>query len=156
MGDELAVVAALREELRGVRLLEVAAPDLARGNLRGDRQDRYTAAVAVVEAVDQVQVARAAAAGAHGQLAREVGFCPGGKRSHFLVPHVGPFQLLRLPDGVGDAVERVAGHAVDPAYACFRENVDQLCSYRFLRHGPLSPPPAPADASIAPSRGRSA
>src|SRR5882724_6811564 len=140
MGDQLAVVAAPGEELLRTGLLEIAAPDLRAGDLRCDRQHRDTAAVALVEAVDQMQVAGTAAAGAHRQLAREVGFRSGGKRCHLLVPHVGPFELLRFPDGIRDAVERVAGHAVDPPYACFRENVDQLCRYRLPCHSRVQPP----------------
>jgi len=56
MGNQLAVVAALREELFRVGLLKVSTPDFAARNLRGDRQNGNAAAMTVVEAVDQVQV----------------------------------------------------------------------------------------------------
>jgi len=52
MGNQLAVVAALREELFRVGLLKVSTPDFAARNLRGDRQNGNAAAMTVVEAVD--------------------------------------------------------------------------------------------------------
>jgi hypothetical protein len=58
---ELAIVAALLEQDLGMRLLEIAAPDLGRGNLRRDGQHRHPRALTIEQAIDQVQVARPAA-----------------------------------------------------------------------------------------------
>src|SRR4029453_3137524 len=52
LGDELAVVAALGEEMLRAGLLEIPTADLRAGNLRGDGQDGHTGAVTVVESVD--------------------------------------------------------------------------------------------------------
>lgn len=59
-----AVMAALREKMLGMRLLEISTADFAAGNLSSNREHRYPASIAVVEAVDQMQVARSAAPGA--------------------------------------------------------------------------------------------
>jgi hypothetical protein len=59
--NQLAIVAALREEMFRVGLLEVSAADFIAGDLRRDGQDRNPAAVAVVESVDQVQISGTAA-----------------------------------------------------------------------------------------------
>ena len=52
MGNELTIVAALREEMFRVGLVKISAPNLIAGNLRGDREHGNLAAVAVLEAVD--------------------------------------------------------------------------------------------------------
>jgi hypothetical protein len=52
VGDQLAVIAALAEELVGVGLLEVARADLRAGDVGRDRQDRGRAAVGVEQPVD--------------------------------------------------------------------------------------------------------
>src|SRR5258708_29442263 len=66
VGNELAIVAALREEMFRVGLLKISAPNLIAGNLRGDREHGNPAAVAVVQAVDQMQIARATTTRANG------------------------------------------------------------------------------------------
>ena len=68
-GRELAVDAALAEQLLWMRLLEVGRADLAGRDVRGDRQHRHPGAVGVEEAVDQVQVPRPATRRAHSELA---------------------------------------------------------------------------------------
>ena len=90
LGHQLAVVAALGEEMLRLGLLEISAADLVAGNLRGDGEDRNTAAVTVVEPVDQMQVAGTAAAGADRQSSGEMRFRAGGKRGGFLMSHVNP------------------------------------------------------------------
>src|SRR5207245_9332979 len=72
LGDELTVVAALREEMFRMRLLEISAPDLVARNLRRDGQDGDAAAVTVVEPVDQMEVAWTAAPGADRQASGEM------------------------------------------------------------------------------------
>ena len=123
-------MAALAEDLFGVRFLKVVAADLAAGDVRGDGQHGDAAAMAIVEPVDQVQVAGAAASRAHGEVPREMRFGAGGKRGGLFVPHRDPFNAAQRrfgagANGVGDAVERIAGHAVDALHAGRRQAVDK-------------------------------
>jgi hypothetical protein len=62
-----------------VGLLEVVPADLRGRDLRGDREDRNSAAVRIEQAVDQMQVSRSAAAGAHRQLTGQPGLAGGGE-----------------------------------------------------------------------------
>jgi hypothetical protein len=63
-------MAALSEQVDGIRFLEVIAADLSARHLRRDREHRHAVAMTVVQAVDQVHVAGTAAARAHGQMPR--------------------------------------------------------------------------------------
>ena len=117
VGDQLDIVRALGEELLGMRLLEVGAADLGARDVGGDRQHRHAAALAVEQAVDQVQVAGAAASGADGELAGEVRLGAGGEGGRLLVPHVDPVDLLLPAQRIGEAVQRIAHHAVDALHA---------------------------------------
>jgi hypothetical protein len=56
MRDHLTEVAALREQALRVRLLEVAAANLARRYVCCDGEHRHAASVAIVEPVDQMQM----------------------------------------------------------------------------------------------------
>ncbi len=125
VGNQLAIVAALREELFRVGLLEVSAPDFAGWNLRGDRENGNAAAMTVVEAVDQVQVPGTAAPGADRQPSPEMCFRSRGKCCRLLMSHVNPSNSFLRANRVRDAIERVAGNTVDLPNACFRENIDQ-------------------------------
>src|SRR5260370_20661754 len=60
IGDELAVVAALREDMFGIRLLKVVAPNLPARNMFGNREYRDTVPLTGVEAIDQVHIPRPA------------------------------------------------------------------------------------------------
>src|SRR5882672_4003616 len=60
IGDELAVVAALREDMFGIRLLKVVAPNLPARNMCSNREYRDTVPLTVVEAIDQVHIPRPA------------------------------------------------------------------------------------------------
>ena len=115
--DEFAIVAALRKEMLRVGLLEIAAADFVAGDLRGDGQNGDAAAVAVIESVDEVEIAGAAAAGAYGEVAGEMGFSTGGEGGDFFVAEMDPVEFAGGTDGFGDAVEGVAGDAVDAAHA---------------------------------------
>jgi hypothetical protein len=53
---QFTIVTTLTEQMLRMGLLEIAAADLAAGNVRGDREDRHTAAVGVVEAIDKMQI----------------------------------------------------------------------------------------------------
>jgi len=60
-------MAALLEQVLGMRFLEIARADFWGGNVRGDSEHRHARAVAVEPAVNKMQVAWAAASGAHGK-----------------------------------------------------------------------------------------
>ncbi len=138
--DHLAVATALLEEILRMRLLEVSGADLLRWDVRGDGEHGDAAAVTVEEAVDEVQIAGAAASGADGELAGEVRFGSGGEGGDLLVTDVRPFEAATFfrsvsADGIGEAVERVAGESVDASDSAvlqaFNDDVcDCLCHAR--------------------------
>ena len=113
VGDQLDIVRAFDEQLLGMGLLEVGPADLDARDVGGDRQHRHAAAMAVEQAVDQVQVARAAAAGAHRELAAEMRLGAGSEGAGLLVAHMHPFDGVGSAQRIADAVQRVAGDAVD-------------------------------------------
>ena len=90
--DQLAVMAALREELLRMGLLKISTPDFSTGNLRGDGQDGDAAALTIVEAVDQMQVSRTAASGADGQFAGEMGFGASRECRRLFMAHMNPLE----------------------------------------------------------------
>src|SRR5882724_6062447 len=63
--DQFAVVAAVLEEVLGVRLLEVRAAELSARYLSRNREHGHTTAMTVVKAVDQVEVSGPATACAY-------------------------------------------------------------------------------------------
>jgi hypothetical protein len=132
--NELTIMAALREKMFGVSFLKISAADFAAWNLRGNGQDGNAATMAVVEPVDQMQVAGTAASSADGQSPGEMRFRSGGKRSGLLMPDVDPLNRLIFPNGVGDAIDGVAGNTEDLLNSYFRENIYQQVSYPFLGH----------------------
>ena len=117
LGDahELAVDAALTEQVLGVGLLEVPATDLLAGDVGGDGQHRHPAAVGIEEAVDQVQVAGPAAGGHHRQLSGDGGLASGCKRRRLFVADVFPADRAVAAQRVSETVERIPGKAVDAA-----------------------------------------
>ena len=58
-------MAALREEMFRVGFLKIAAANFVAGNLRRNREDGDTVALAVVETIDQMQIAGTATSGAN-------------------------------------------------------------------------------------------
>src|ERR1035438_2557112 len=90
VGDEFAEMAAILEELFGVRLLKETAADFLTRDLRSDRQHRNATAVAIEQAVDQMKISGATAAGAYRDRAGQMSVRPGGKRRRLLVPHGDP------------------------------------------------------------------
>jgi len=56
-GHQFAIMAALPKQLLRMGFLEIAGADLARGDVRGDRQYRHSRAVTIEQPVDQVKVA---------------------------------------------------------------------------------------------------
>jgi hypothetical protein len=132
--NRLAIVTAVGEQPLGMGFLKVSAANLPGGNVSGDGQHGHTAAMAVVETVDQVQVPGAAAASAHAELARQMRFSARGECPDLFVADVDPCDVVATEDRVRDPVEGIAGYAVDPLDAHFREDVhDHLCDGLF-RH----------------------
>src|SRR3569833_211881 len=109
-----------------MRLLEVAAADLAGGNVCGNRQHRRAAALRVIKSVDQMQVARPAGASADRELAGELRLAGGRESRHLLVTDMHPVDPFPVAQRLGQAVEAVADHAVDPAYSSKLEGLDDL------------------------------
>src|ERR1700676_18054 len=56
VGNQFAIVAALREKMSRVGLLKISASDFIAGNLRGNPKHWDTAAMTIVEPVDQMQI----------------------------------------------------------------------------------------------------
>jgi len=113
MRNELRIVAALPKERIRVRFLKVAATYFTAGDLSGDGQNRDTAAMRIIEAVDEVRISRAAASGAHCEFPGEVRFRAGRKGGRFFVADVNPLHGTALAENIGNAVERIAGNAID-------------------------------------------
>src|SRR5260221_7760926 len=74
IGDELAIMTALRKEMFGISLLKVSAANLPTRNMCGNREYRNTIALTIVESVDQMHIPRSTAPGAHRQFLREMRF----------------------------------------------------------------------------------
>src|ERR1700733_8289361 len=103
--------------------LEIIDTDFGAWNMRGNRQHRHAAAMTIVEAIDQMYIARAATAGANRQLSREMSLGASGEGCALFVAHMHPFNGLAAPQGVGEAVERVADNAVDSLDAGIRQRL---------------------------------
>src|ERR1700747_1342446 len=76
---QLAVMAALREDMFGISLLKISTANFSARNLCGDGEDWNAAALTVVEAINQVHVAGAATSGTYRQLPSEMGLGAGGE-----------------------------------------------------------------------------
>jgi hypothetical protein len=126
--DEFAVVAALLEESFRVRLLEIAAADFSRRDLRGDREHRNPRAVTIEEAIDEVQIARPAASRADGEPARQMRLGTGSEGGDFLVSDVDPLDLSLAPYGVSQPIEAITHDTVDALDPCGGEDLDELLS----------------------------
>jgi hypothetical protein len=93
-----------------------------------------------------VEVAGATAAGADREVTRELGVGRGGEGGGLFVPHVHPLDLGVFADRVGEAVQRVARHAVDAPHAVRSKVVDEIlrhCSHARsfrLPNAPILPP----------------
>jgi hypothetical protein len=112
-----------------MRLLKVAATYLMTRNLRRNREYRDAIAMTIEETVDEVKIARATTASAHSDLSCEMGLRSGSKRGCLFVPHMHPFDLFTFPDYLGQAIQRIANHSVDPLYACVQQCVDEYLSH---------------------------
>jgi hypothetical protein len=58
-----------------------------------------------------------------------VSFRAGGKRGHLFMPYMQPFDLLTFPDYLGQAIQRITNHPVDPLYACVHQCFDEYLSH---------------------------
>ena len=121
-----------------VRLLEIAAAELSRGDVRGDTKHRNTRAVAIEQAVDKVQVARPAASGADRELTCQMRLGARRECGNLLVPDVNPLDFSVTADGVGQAVKAVADNAKNPLNARSAEGFDELVSDCLRQGGLLS------------------
>src|ERR1700758_154200 len=131
---QLAVMAALREEMLGIRLLKISAADFPARNLCGDGEDGNAAALTVVKAIDQMHVAGAATSGAYRQLASEMGLGAGGECCCLLVSYTNPTNVLSNANRIRNSVEGVAGDSIDPFHASIDKNVYQQFGYCFSHH----------------------
>ena len=146
--DQLAIDAALQEQLLRVGLLEVIVADLYPRDVRRDRQHRYPAAVGVEQAVDQVQVAWPAAGRAYGQFTGH-GRLPGGSEPRgLLVTHMLPGNSAVPAQRVGEPVQRVPGKPVYPPHPGRLQRRDHDVGY-CARHHLLLPDPADTAAAMA-------
>ena len=136
--DQLTVMAAILEEMVGTRLLKVAASDLVAWNLRCDRKDRHTIAVAIEQAIDEMKVAGTATARTDGKFSGKVGFSAGSERRYFFMSCVQPFDLALAANHIGETVQAVADDAVNSFYACIHQSLDEDVGYSFCH---VSPPP---------------
>jgi hypothetical protein len=127
--DELTVMAALSEDVFRMSLLEVSTTDFNARNLRRDGENRDAAALAIVKAIDQMQVSGSAASGAYSQFAGEMRLRPRRERACLLVAHADPLDILAGANRIRDAIERIAGDAVNALNARSHENV-----YQQVRH----------------------
>jgi hypothetical protein len=119
-------MAALLEQRLRMGLLEIAAADLGRGDLRGDAEHGDAGAVTVEQTVDEVQVAGSAAAGANSELTRQMRLGAGRERRDLLMPDMDPLDLPLSADGVGQPVQAVADNAVDPLDTRSGESLREL------------------------------
>src|SRR5260221_9293778 len=96
IGEELAIMTALRKEMFGISLLKVSAANLPTRNMCGNGENWNTVTLAIVEAVDQMHVPGTTAPGAHRQFPREMGFRSSSKRCDLLVSDMYPIRTLPL------------------------------------------------------------
>jgi hypothetical protein len=127
--NQLTIVAAIFEQVVWMRLLKVTTSDLVTWNLCCNRKYRHAIPMAIEETVDEVKIARATTASAHSDLSCEMGLRSGSKRGCLFVPHMHPFDLFTFPDYLGQAIQRIANHSVDPLYACVQQCVDEYLSH---------------------------
>ena len=83
-------MAALREQMFRMRLLEITAADFRARNLRGDRKHRHTAAMTIVKPIDEMEIARPTASRAHSELSGQLRFRAGSERRRFFVSNRHP------------------------------------------------------------------
>src|SRR4029077_2030887 len=105
---------------------KVARTDLGERNVRGDGQHRNAGALRVIEPVDQVEIPGPAAAHAYRKLTGQCGVGRGGERRGLLVADVFPGNGARAADRIGETVETVARHPIDPLDSADRKGSDDV------------------------------
>src|SRR5690606_34959361 len=113
-----------------VRLLKIPGPDLIARDMRGDGEHGNARSLGVEESVDEVKVSWATAPRAHRDLSCESRLGARGERRRLLVAHVHPFDAVRHPQGIGEAVERIAGKPVDASHPAREKSVDDVLGER--------------------------
>jgi hypothetical protein len=121
VGYQFDVVAAVLEEAFRMRRLKIIDADFRTRDVRGDGEHGNAAALAVEESVDEVQIAGTAAAGTDGEFTRQMRFSPRREGRALFVAHVYPLDRLEPPQGIGEAVERVAHDAINALDADLRQ-----------------------------------
>jgi hypothetical protein len=101
-------MAAFLKEILRVCLLEIAATDLGRRNLRRDRKHRHPASVSIEQPVDEMQVARSARARADRQVAGHLRFAGSGKGRDLLMAYMNPFDRTPAAQRLGETVQAIA------------------------------------------------
>ena len=121
-----------------MRLLEIAAADFARWNVRGDCQHRRAAALRVIKTVDQMQIAGTAGAGTHRELARDLRLPRRREGRGLLMPDMHPVDRLAHAQRFGEPVEAVADDAIDSFHARdFKRLDDLVCNGGHERMSPF-------------------
>src|SRR5216684_4149822 len=131
---QLAVMAALREEMLGISLLKISAANFPARNLCGNSEDWNAAALTVVEAINQMHIPRATASGTYCQLASEMGLGAGSEGRYLLVSYTNPANVLSNANRICNSVERVTWDSIDPLDTGFSQNVNQQLGHCFSRH----------------------
>ncbi len=138
IGDQLAIDAEFAEQVLRMRLLEIAAADFARWNVRGDCQHRRAAALRVIKTVDQMQIAGTAGAGTHRELARDLRLPRRREGRGLLMPDMHPVDRLAHAQRFGEPVEAVADDAIDSFHARdFKRLDDLVCNGGHERMSPF-------------------
>jgi hypothetical protein len=94
-------------------LLKVTTPDLDPRDLGGDRQHRHPASLRLEQPIDQVQVPGTATSHADRQLPGHGRFSRRRKSSGLLMADVLSRERSVTPKRIGEAIQRVARHAID-------------------------------------------
>ena len=107
----------VREHSVQVEFLLVAGAANGRLGLTADRENRGMVQLAVVQTGDQVRRSGAARGQAHSQFAGELGVRDRHEGSHFFVPDLDKFDVVRPLQRADHAVDAVARITVDAANA---------------------------------------
>jgi hypothetical protein len=108
----------------GPSLLKEVGSELGAGYLRGDRQDRNAAALAIMESINEMEIARPTASCADRKFACNLRFASGREGGDLFVADHHPVDAIVSADGVGKAVERVAGDSIDTLHSSSHECLD--------------------------------
>src|SRR5580704_3813192 len=133
--NQLAIVTAFPEQKFRMGFLEIIRADFAARNVRRNRQDWHTAAMAVEEPVDEVKVARTATPGTDRKLTGNVRVSAGGEGRDFLVTNVDPLNGFLPAHRIGYPIERIADYSIDSLHPAPGERSYQVFCY--CRHNSL-------------------